>query len=161
MSQCCRLSFIECLLSSQTFQPIPSYLINLLMLPPSFPVGSLLFLHLGMTKPPGREVVLLVLLLVSLRENEPALLKLHQCEPIGCILLWCARAVGRLHPQWSCTCCWVMGRAGSGAALEAFFSEAGSRAGEHGQGGDVGSWHPHGLVNEQPPCPELWVLLFM
>lgn len=53
------------------------------MLPPSFPVGSLLFLHLGMTKPPGREVVLLVLLLVLLRENEPVSPKLHQREPVG------------------------------------------------------------------------------
>lgn len=69
-------SFIEYLLSSQTFQPVPSHLINLLMLPPSFPIGSLLFLCLEMTIPQGGEAaVFFSLCLDTARGGELALLK--------------------------------------------------------------------------------------
>lgn len=65
------------------------------MLPPLFPIVSLLFSCLEMTMPQGREAVVFFILCPNRAEgDEPALLMLCWWEYVGCSLLLHAWAVG-------------------------------------------------------------------
>jgi len=137
-------SFTEYLFSSQMFQPVPSYLINLLMLPPSFPVASLLFPYLEVAIPQGREAdAFFSLYRDALQGDEPALSKLSWCESVGWLLLLHAGVVGE-------PCCT---RGGPELAM----TLGTCRKPELGQE-PLQGWHPgsgHSDVPVQPYCSSL------